>query len=218
MNAQEFTSLADQVTRQTPELAAYDAEIALRQLTVDVLQAVVDAADDDGKAAAQQALAGPAAQLAEVKARAGAIRASIAQCQVAMAASGLVVDAGAMQAQRLAEARAAMWEWIKAKRDHLSEHGGYLVSGKWFHSDAKSKTQQLSLFVMGAAVPAVQWKTMDGSFVTMSQALAGGIFQAAAAKDMAIFGAAETHRAAMEASATPAAYDFSGGWPATFAG
>lgn len=115
-----------------------------------------------------------------------------------------------------AKARADKWEDIKAKRDALSDTGGYLVAGKWFHSDTKSKIQQLGLTMMGAAVPPVPWKTMDGSFITMTQALAGGIFQAAAAQDMAIFAAAETHKAQLDAAADPLTYDFSGGWPATY--
>ncbi len=282
MNAQQFTSLADQVARQQPELAAYDADIAKRQPTVDALRADVTAAQaaldaahaavtaaqadidvfterreaaraiedeqvraealaaidaalvaplatlhaarqavqvpEEALRAAQDALGGPAAELDGLTVRADAIRASIAQCQAAMSASGLSLDAAALQVQRLADARVLAWERIKAKRDRLSRDGGYLVSGKWYHSDEKSKTQQLSLFVMGAAVPAVQWKTMDGSFVTMTQALSGGIFQAAAAQDMAIFAAAEQHRAAMTAATDPLAYDFSGGWPAVFPG
>lgn len=116
--------------------------------------------------------------------------------------------------------QASVWERIKARRDALSDKGGYLVTvggvSKWFHSDAKSKTQQLGLLIAGANVPAVQWKTMDGTFVTMSQAWAGAIFAAAAAQDIAIFAAAEAHKSAMEAAANPAAYDFSGGWPAVY--
>lgn len=121
-----------------------------------------------------------------------------------------------------AAVRAYKWEQIKAKRDELSDKGGYkiVVEGvdKWFHSDGKSKTQQLSLFIMGAGVPAVPWKTMDGTFVTMTQSIAAAIFQAAATQDMAIFQAAETHRAALEASQNPAEYDFSTGWPLTYGG
>ena len=52
----------------------------------------------------------------------------------------------------------------------------------------------------------------------MTAALAAQIlgsgFQAIAAID----DAAQAHRAAMEASADPAAYDYSTGWPAVFAG
>ena len=130
-----------------------------------------------------------------------------------------VVDT-ARHADIKAIAALSAWERIKAKRDKLSESGGYVVTvagtPRWFHSDAKSKTQQLSLVMMGAAVPPVGWKTMNGVKVTMTQALAGQIFQAAAAQDMALFAAADTHRTAMEASADPSAYNFSSGWPATY--
>lgn len=113
----------------------------------------------------------------------------------------------------------ALWEAIKAKRDSLTENGGYKVGTKWFHSDQKSRSQQLGLVLLGASIPTnLQWKTMDGSFVTMTATLAQQVLGAAAAHDQAIFAAAETHKAAMEASADPSAYDFSGGWPATFAG
>ena len=116
--------------------------------------------------------------------------------------------------------KAVAWEAIKAHRDLLSDTGGYFVASvsKWFHSDEKSKTQQISLFIMGAAVPPVQWKTMDGSFVGMTQTLAAQIFQAAVSQDQAIFANAERHRLLMLASADSANYDFSGGWPAVFGG
>ncbi|WP_168921890.1 DUF4376 domain-containing protein [Polaromonas vacuolata] len=123
---------------------------------------------------------------------------------------------------QLQNQKAAQWLAIKAKRDSLSDNGGYKVVvddvDKWFHSDAKSKTQQLGLVMAGAGIPSVPWKTMDGSFVTMSQALAGQVFQAAMGQDQALFSAAEQHNTAMLAAADPAAYDFSTGWPATFGG
>lgn len=119
--------------------------------------------------------------------------------------------------------KAEVWAAIKAKRDLLSDTGGYKVTvdgvDRWFHSDPKSKGQQMGLVLASAAAAGVPpWKTMDGTKVAMSQALASQIFQAAMAMEGAIFQAAETHRAAMEASADPSAYDFSGGWPAVFPG
>lgn len=106
-----------------------------------------------------------------------------------------------------------MWQFIKAERDRRKA-GGVKVGAKWFHSDDGSRIQQMGLVMMGASIPAnLQWKTMDGSFITMTQALASQVFQAVAASDQAIFTAAETHRATMEASADPASYDYSGGWP-----
>lgn len=114
--------------------------------------------------------------------------------------------------------QAAAWEHIKVERDRRKSLG-VKVGQHWYHSDADSRIQQLSLFVMGASVPPVQWKTLTTSpppvFVTMTPAIAGGIFQNTAASDAAIFAAAEAHRVAMEASATPETYDFSGGWPAS---
>jgi len=113
--------------------------------------------------------------------------------------------------------KSQVWELIKAERDRRIQTGGYKVGTKWFHSDTFSRTQQMGLVMMGAGIPAnTLWKTMDGTFITMTQALAGQIFTAAGASDIAIFSAAETHKAAMEAAADPAAYDFSGGWPKVF--
>jgi len=111
--------------------------------------------------------------------------------------------------------RALKWLDIQAERNQRTDKGGYLVGGKWFHSDQASRTQQLGLVLLGANIPpGLQWKTMDGSFIVMTPTLAQQILGAAAASDAAIFAAAEAHKAAMEASADPAAYDFSGGWPA----
>lgn len=112
-----------------------------------------------------------------------------------------------------------MWGKIKSHRDFLTENGGYLASGKWFHSDKFSRTQQLGLILYGQSMPAgIMWKTMDGTFIEMTPTLALEILQAATAQDVAVFQAAEVHKAAMEASQTPGAYDFSTGWPATFLG
>lgn len=108
---------------------------------------------------------------------------------------------------------AASWQAIKAERDRRKA-GGVKVGAKWFHTDDGSRIQQMGLVMMGASIPAnLQWKTMDHSFVTMTQTLASQVFQAVAASDQAIFTAAETHRVAMEASVDPASYDYSGGWP-----
>ena len=117
----------------------------------------------------------------------------------------------------VAEVRTARWEAIKNERDRRTQNGGYKVGTKWFHSDTFSRTQQMGLVILGINIPAnTPWKTMDGTVVTMTQALAGQIFAAAAANDIAIFAAAETHRLKMEASADPANYDFSSGWPESY--
>ena len=108
------------------------------------------------------------------------------------------------------------WERFMAERDRRKALG-VKVGQHWYHSDADSRIQQISLFVMGASVPPIPWKTLTTTpssvFVTMTQTLAAGIFQNTAASDAAIFAAAETHRIAMEASPTPETYNFTDGWP-----
>lgn len=119
----------------------------------------------------------------------------------------------------LPELQTAKWADIKAERDRRIQSGGYMVGAKWFHSDTFSRTQQMGLVMLGANIPAdTPWKTMDGSFEVMTPALAAQIFATAAASDIAIFAAAEAHKAAMEASQDPSSYDFSAGWPATYSG
>jgi hypothetical protein len=114
----------------------------------------------------------------------------------------------------LPEAQAARWEDIKTERDRRQVLG-ILVGSHHFHSDDKSRIQQIGLVMMGANIPSgLQWKTLDGDFVTMTPVLAQQIFSATAASDQAIFAAAEGHRQAMLASANPAQYDYSHGWPA----
>jgi hypothetical protein len=110
-----------------------------------------------------------------------------------------------------------IWELIKEERDRRMNNGGYKVGTKWFHSNTFSRTQQIGLLLLGANIPAnTQWKTMDGTFISLTQALVAQIYAAAVASDIAIFNAAETHKAALMLSAEPSKYDFSGGWPATF--
>lgn len=111
----------------------------------------------------------------------------------------------------LQEKKDAIWLAIRNERDHRVQTNGFKVEVstgvfKWFHSDVFSRTQQLGLVMAGAAVPAVSWKTMDGSFVTMTQSIASKIYASAAATDPAIFAAAEQHKAAAWALEDPTAY------------
>lgn len=116
-----------------------------------------------------------------------------------------------------ADLEEAAWERIQAERDRRTQTGGFHVGAYWFHSDTFSRSQQLGLVLNGQALPAgIEWKTMSGEFVPMTPALAQQILAAGTLSDVAIFAAAETHHAAMKASANPAAYDFSAGWPPAF--
>ena len=106
--------------------------------------------------------------------------------------------------------QAARWTKIKQKRDELTDNGGCFVGGKWFHTDTKSKQQQMALTMLGASIPAnLQWKTMDGTFATMTQTLAGQLFGAQIAREQAIFAHAEALKADLNA-------DINAGWPARY--
>lgn len=114
-------------------------------------------------------------------------------------------------------AKDVMWERIKAERDRRKLNGVF-VSGKWIHTDTFSRTQWMAMFMMGASIPVIPWTTMDYSTINTSQTLAAQVFNAVAQMDATLFSQAAVHRAAMEASANPLAYDFSSGWQATFEG
>lgn len=114
------------------------------------------------------------------------------------------------------EARAQVWERIKAERERRRA-GGVFAGGYWFHSDESSRGQQLGLRMMGADLPPdLHWRTLGGHYPLMTPALAEAIFWATAALDQALFAVGEQHRAALAASTDPLAYDYSGGWPPSF--
>ena len=106
---------------------------------------------------------------------------------------------------------------IKTERDRRIQSGGYKVGAFWFHSDTLSRSQQLGLVAMGAAIrDGLQWKTMGGAFVGMSQALAGQILAAAGASDAAIFAIAESKIAAATAANGATRDEIYTGWPPAY--
>lgn len=119
-------------------------------------------------------------------------------------------------ARLLAQQKLDVWQTIKQYRDD-HQLRGFQVGGNWFHSDNPSRIKYLGLVMMGTGIPAnLQWKTMSGSFVTMTQTLAGQIFAAVAAFDSDAFISAEVHKAAMQASSDPLNYNYTTGWPAVY--
>lgn len=124
----------------------------------------------------------------------------------------------------LAERQAAAWERIKAERDRR-KFAGVKVGTDWFHCDTDSRGQwermvnrvnaqeladSTGYTIGGQPVP---WKTMTGSFVILTAGKIRAVVDAVELQEAMIFGRAEMHRVAMEASSTPESYDYSGGWP-----
>lgn len=109
-----------------------------------------------------------------------------------------------------------MWTVLKTERDRRKA-GGVKVGTKWYHSDDTSRIQQIALVMLGSNIPAgLQWKTMDGTFITMTATLAGQIFGAIVMSDQNIFAIAEQKKAAMESLENPETYDAYSGWPLIF--
>lgn len=133
------------------------------------------------------------------------------------------IDAGMVIEDHLslAEIKAQKESEIKAERNRRTV-GGYFITSvqKWLHSDQFSRSQQLGLISLGANIPAgLQWKTMNGSFVTMTPALAQEILVTGAMSDQAIFAKAQVKIAEVEAlkSATEVLeYSVNSGWPLIF--
>lgn len=120
-------------------------------------------------------------------------------------------------ASDLASKRAQKWEQIKAERDKRTQNGGYLAVEKWFHSDTFSRSQQIGLVLMGSNIPeGLMWKTMDGSFIEMTQAVANAVFVSAGTQDSATFAYAESLKAQVDASSDPLSIDIYSGWPVCF--
>ena len=131
-----------------------------------------------------------------------------------------------------AAVKASQWEAIKAKREQVKA-GGVKVGTKWFHSDIESRVQHLGLkdkardlLSAGGTMTDrlqvggsdIQWKTQNGTLIYITAQIAFDIVAAVGVLDAQAHYAAEVHKATMEASADPAAYDFSGGWPAVYVG
>lgn len=135
-------------------------------------------------------------------------------------------------AQLRAEAVAKIWERIKADRDQRKE-AGFKVGSEWVHSDDSSRIQWLGLkdiardtFAAGGSMEsalhdseggAIVWKMLGGSFVPVTAQLAFDVVAAVTRSDMTIFTVAEQHNARMRAAEDPAAYDYTTGWPLSYA-
>ena len=123
-----------------------------------------------------------------------------------------------------AAATKSAWERIKAERDRR-KFAGVKVGTDWFHCDTDSRGQWERMvnrvntqglvdsagYTLGGQP--VSWKTMTGSFVVLTAGKIRAVVDAVELQEAIIFGRAEMHRVAMEASSSPQDYDCTGGWP-----
>ena len=130
-----------------------------------------------------------------------------------------VWDGKAWRADKQADAalkagqQAEMWERIKARRHQATRSGVFVPSiGKWFHNDDPARQQYTFLRTLPKLPSPLPWKTMDNSFVEMTQALLDELSLKMIADEQTDFANAERHRAAMLKADHPLDYDYSDGW------
>jgi hypothetical protein len=126
--------------------------------------------------------------------------------------------------------KAARWEEIKQHRDKR-ELAGFQLGERWFHSDVTSQIKYLGLKDNARDVLAaggslddpimlggqqITWHSLDNVDVPVTARLAFDLVASVKLLQGTVFTLAKQHRAAMEASAAPASYDFSAGWPAIY--
>jgi len=131
----------------------------------------------------------------------------------------------------LAATRDQLWQKIKEIRFNKSINGGVEYNNKWFNTDLVSRSQYLRLknkadmLVIGGASSDIilqanntniLWKTMDGTFVTMTIDLINNLMNALDNREAAIFTKAEMLRAQINASTNPNSVNIVTGWPASF--
>lgn len=119
----------------------------------------------------------------------------------------------AAEAERKIRQQGEMWERIKARRHEATRAGVFVPSiGKWFHNDDSARGRYTFLRTLSKLPDKLQWKTMDNSFVTMTQDLLDELSLKMIADEQADFANAERHRAAMLQAEHPLDYDYSDGW------
>jgi len=127
-------------------------------------------------------------------------------------------EAHALLQPPLDEVKAAKTAAIRKHRDALTEDH-ISIDGNHYHSDPKSRIQQMGLAKLAAAdnLPSgLHWMTKNNGPVLMTPAIAAQFEPTTLAHDVALFAAAQAHIDAVEAldSAQEVLdYDFAAGWP-----
>lgn len=108
-----------------------------------------------------------------------------------------------------------LWELIKERRLQAVTSGVYVESAdKRFHTDEVSVTSYSTIAGMIALnnYEPVQWKTMDNTWLLLTESLFRELQTAISQKTNANYAIAEMHKAAMLKESNPLEHDYSEGW------
>lgn len=125
------------------------------------------------------------------------------------------VECSELSAYKHLEEQELMWEQIKERRLQAVTSGVYVESvDKWFHTDTVSVTTYSTIAGMIALdnYEPVQWKTMDNTWLLLTEPLFKELQTAMSQKTNANYAVAEQHKAAMLLADNPLEYDYSQGW------
>lgn len=120
-----------------------------------------------------------------------------------------------LDAYKYLEQQDEMWELIKERRLQAVTSGVCVESvDKWFHTDEVSVTTYSTIAGMIALdnYEPVQWKTMDNTWLLLTEPLFKELQTAMSQKTNANYAVAEQHKAAMLQADNPLEYDYSTGW------
>jgi hypothetical protein len=120
--------------------------------------------------------------------------------------------------QSLYSKKAELIKRIKEIRDRKTTLGGYKAAGKWFHSDPFSRSQHLGLVILGTNLPEIDWKTMDGTMLRLTQPIVQQVFISAVTQDSALFAYAESLINQVNTTENIDSIDINAGWPETYDG
>ena len=125
------------------------------------------------------------------------------------------VECPELSAYKLLEEQEHMWEQIKERRLQAVTSGVYVESvDKWFHTDEVSVTSYSTIAGMIALnnYEPVQWKTMDNTWLLLTESLFKELQTAMSLKTNANYAVEEHHKAAMLLADNPIEYDYSSDW------
>ena len=130
--------------------------------------------------------------------------------------------------QNLSIRRSDIWNQIKSIRDSKLIQG-FKCNGYWFHSDINSKILYLvnkdtardyeldeEILRDPGSDDAIEWKTMDNKFVTLTKRLAYDIIKELKFFERQIFLNAEKLKSEVYLSENPTSLDINIGWPETY--
>lgn len=120
-----------------------------------------------------------------------------------------------LDAYKYLEQQDEIWELIKERRLQAVTSGVYVESvDKWFHTDTVSVTTYSTIAGMIALdnYEPLQWKTMDNTWLLLTEPLFKELQTAISAKTNANYAIAEQHKATMLKVPNPLEYDYSEGW------